>query len=298
MTFGYKKEIYAAWLMVFPALAGLFIFVAVPFAMAVMLAHTNLRMGSPLPIEFVGFEQFRRIFTDYTFQRALLNNGIFALVVVPLQTSLALALAMLLNQRLAGMAFFRTLFFMPVVFPMSLTAVIWILIFAPGPDALMNTFLKIVTFGTWKAKDFLHEPFLAFPAIMLMSIWQGVGFQMIIILAGLQGIPAELYEAAAIDGAGGLARFFYITLPQLRNTLIFVSLVTTILAFRLFDQIQIMTRGGPNKTTTTVMYELVHTAFDRQQIGRAAAMTVVFFLLVLVLTWAQRRLVRQEREIE
>jgi multiple sugar transport system permease protein len=138
---------------------------------------------------------------------------------------------------------------------------------------------------------------MALPAIMLLSIWQGCGFQMVIVLAGLQAIPEELYEAAAIDGANSWQQFLHITVPQLRNTLIFIALVTTILAFRLFDQVQIMTRGGPNNATTTVMYELVQTAFSRLQISRAAAMTVVFFLVVLIVTCLQRMLAKQEREL-
>jgi len=286
-----------AWLLVMPALLGLMLFVVVPFVLAIILAFTNLRLGSPLPLEFVGMEQFRRIFADPAFLRALLNNGLFALVVVPLQTILALLLALLLNRRLRGLALFRTLFFMPVVFPLSLVAVVWVLIFAPGPDGMLNGLLQMFSFGAWQPRDFLHDPALALPAIMLTSIWQGAGFQMVIILAGLQAIPHELYEAAAIDGASRWRQFWNITLPQLRNTLIFVLLVTTILAFRLFDQVQIMTQGGPLNATTTAMYEAVQAAFGRQQVARGAAITVVLFIIVLLITLLQRRLVKQEREI-
>ena len=203
-----------------------------------------------------------------------------------------------MNQGLRGTVVFRILFFMPVVFPMSLVAVIWILIYAPGPGGMMNAFLDLLTMGRWEARDFLRDPVLALPSIMLLSIWQGAGFQMVILLAGLQGIPEELYEAAALDGAGSWHRFRHVTLPQLRNPLIFVMLITTILAFRLFDQVQIMTRGGPDNATTTVMYEAVQAVFTRQQVARASAMTVVFFILVLAVTWVQRRLARQEREVK
>ena len=286
-----------ALLLASPGVVGLTLFILVPFLMALVLAFTNLRLGSPLPLEFVGFKQFLRIFTNPGFLRALANNLLFAVVVVPLQTILALSLAILLNQRLGGTVIFRTLFFMPVVFPMSLVAVVWILIYAPGPDGMMNAFLDLVTFGSWQARDFLRDPVLALPAIMLLSIWQGAGFQMVILLAGLQGISHELYEAAALDGAGRWQQFWNVTLPQLRNPLIFVMLITTILAFRLFDQVQIMTRGGPDNATTTVMYETVQAVFTRQQVARASAMTVIFFLVVLGVTWLQRRLVRQEREV-
>jgi len=286
-----------AVLMSSPALVGLLLFVAAPFLLAVALGFTNLRLGSPLPLEWVGFEQYRRIFTDPSFGRALLNNLLFAVVVVPLQTVLALVLALLLNRRLYGTLWFRTLFFAPVVFPLSLVAVVWVLIFAPGPNGMMNAFLDLVSLGAWTPRDFLHDPYFALPAIMLTSIWQGTGFQMVILLAGLQAIPAKLYEAAAIDGAGRWQQFWHVTLPQLRNTLIFVVLVTTILAFRLFDQVQIMTQGGPHDASTTMMFEAVEAAFVRQQVARGAAMTVVLFLAVLLISWLQRRVARQEREV-
>ena len=285
------------FLLAAPALAGLVVFVAIPFALALILAFTNLRLGSPLPLEFVGVEQFRRIFTDAAFVRALWNNTLFALVVVPLQTGLALGLALLLHQNFRGRVVFRTLFFVPVVFPLSLIAVVWILIYAPGPNGMMNSFLGILSFGAWEPRDFLHDPVLALPAIMLTSVWQGTGFQMLILLAGLQSIPDELYEAARIDGAGRFGSFVHVTLPQLRNTLIFVVLVTTILAFRLFDQVQIMTQGGPRNASTTVMFEAVQAAFNRQQVAAGAAMSVVLFVVVLVVTLVQQRVAKQEREV-
>ncbi|MBT3046203.1 MAG: ABC transporter permease [gamma proteobacterium symbiont of Ctena orbiculata] len=280
-----------------PALLGLLLFILLPFATALVLAFTDLRLGSPLAVNLVGLDQFLYLFNDPDFMRALLNNLLFAAVAVPLQTLLALALALLLNRGLPGTLAFRTLFFMPVVFPMSLVAVIWSLIYAPGPNGMMNAFLQWASFGLWEAKDFLRDPLLAMPAIMLLSIWQGVGFQMVILLAGLQGIPQTLYEAAALDGAGRWRQLLHITLPQLRNPLIFVILVTTILAFRLFDQVQIMTRGGPENATTTVIYETVQAAFARQQVALASAMTVVFFLLVLAITLLQRRFTHHQREV-
>lgn len=277
-----------------PALAGLLLFVALPFLLAIGLSLTDFKLGSPLAPRFIGLHQYQSLLHDAGFLRALLNNGFFAVVVVPLQTLLALGLALLLNRQLAGLVLFRTLFFMPVVFPMSLVAVIWILIYAPGPQGMMNAFLSLLTLGGWEAKDFLHDPLWVMPAIIFMSIWQGVGFQMVILLAALQNIPAELYEAARIDGAGPWQRFINITLPQLRNPLLFVVLLTTILAFRLFDQIQIMTRGGPNDASTTVIFETVRAVFERQQLARAAAMTVIFFLIVLAVTALLHRCLRQE----
>lgn len=293
-----NQESRTALFMISPALLGLFLFVALPFLLAVVLSFTNLRLGSPLPLQFLGLEQYRRIWMDPGFQRALLNNALFALIVVPLQTAIALGLALLVNRPLRGMTLFRTLFFMPVVFPMALVSVIWIILYAPGADGMMNAFLRVITLGIWQPRDFLNDPLLALPAIVLLSMWQGVGFQMVILLAGLQAIPTTLYEAAAIDRSNTWNQFRYITLPQLRNTLIFVMLVTSILAFRLFDQIQIMTRGGPNDATTTVMFEAVRSSFEEQKMARGSAITVVFFLIVLGITILQRIFVKEEKAIE
>ena len=292
-----NRERVAGWLLATPALLGLGLFVALPFALAVGLSFTDLRLGSPLPVEWEGLGQYRHLFTDPGFRRALWNNAVFAAVVVPVQTALALGLALLLDRPLRGMVVFRTLFFLPVVFPMSLVAVVWTLLYAPGPDGLVNAALGALTFGAWEPVDFLHDPDWALPALMVLSVWQGVGFQMVILLAALQGVPAVLHEAAKVDGAGPVRRFWHVTLPQLRNPLIFVALVTAILAFRLFDQVQIMTRGGPLDATTTVMYEAVTAVFERQQVARGAAMTVVFFALVLAVTGIQRLLVREERQV-
>jgi multiple sugar transport system permease protein len=289
----------AGWLMSLPAVAGLALFIALPFLIALITSFTVYKLGAP-SVRFVGLASYGRVLTDPSFLRALANNALFAAVVVPLQTALALGLAMLVNRPLAGMAAFRTLFFMPVVFPMALVAVVWQLLYAPATEqgmGLVGGLLSAVTFGAWNpATDVLHDPRFALPAILVLSIWQGVGFQMVILLAALQGIPKSLYEAAAIDKAGAWAQFRHVTLPQLRNALIFVALVTTILAFRLFDQVQILTQGGPLDSTTTVMVEAYDAAYVKGQVGRASAMTVIFFLIVLGVVLLQRRWVRQDGE--
>ncbi len=286
-----------AWIMAAPAFLGLLLFIAAPFIIAIFFAFTNYRLGSPLPLDFVAFQQFVRIFSDEAFQQALVNNSLFALFIVPLQCAIALGLALLINRPLKGMVLFRTLFFMPVIFPMALVAIVWELIYAPGANGILNAFLSTVTLGYWQPLDFLHHPDLALPAIMILSLWQGVGFQMIIMLAGLQSIPQTFYEAAAIDGANRWQQLIHITLPQMKNTIIFVALVTSILAFRLFDQIWILTQGGPNRATTTIIFETVRAVFKRQDVARGSAMSVVFFLVVLAVTLLQRRISRQEREI-
>ncbi|MDZ7778534.1 MAG: sugar ABC transporter permease [Gemmatimonadota bacterium] len=264
-----------------PAFVGLGLFVAAPFLLAVVLSFTDLRLGSPLPIEWVGLEQYRRVLTSPTFRRAFFNNVYFTAVVVPVQTALALAAALLLDRGVRGTALARVALLLPVVFPMALIAVVWELLYAAGPDGPLNALLGSLTLGLWTPRDFLRDPALAMPAIMVLSIWQGMGFQMVILSAGLQAIPDHLHEAAALDGAGPWGRFRHVTLPGLKRPLVLVGVVTAILSFRLFDQVRILTRGGPEERTTTVMYEAVTAAFDRQQVALSAAMSVIFFLVVL-----------------
>ncbi|KJY32398.1 carbohydrate ABC transporter permease [Streptomyces katrae] len=289
-------------LMSAPALGGLIAFVGVPFVYAVVLSFYNVRLGSPLPPRFFGIEQYRRIFTDPDmsgpFLRALVNNLTFAVVVVPLQTALALGLAILLNRKLKAIGVFRSLFFLPVVFPMALVAVIWRLILARSGDGLLNSALHTVSFGNWGAFDWLGNGLTAMASIIVLSVWQGVGFQMVILLAGLQQIPGELYEAAELDRASPWQQFRHVTLPGIRGTLVFVAMLTSVLSFRVFDQVYVLVKGGglDEDATRTVMYQAVTTAFDQHNIGQASAITVVFFLIVVVLTLIQRRVVRTGNE--
>lgn len=295
----HRQETIVAWLMSAPALAGLFLFLLVPFVLALAMSFTNYGFNSPLPTRWIGVENYARLFTNSVFLRALGNNLLFAIVVVPVQTALALTLALLVNRPLKRMVFFRTVFFLPVIYPMALVAVVWELIFAPGATGLMNHFLHWASFGAWNTgTDFLHDSKFAMPAIIVMSIWQGVGYQMIILLAGLQAIPHTFYEAAAVDRAGRWRQFWHVTLPQLRNTLLFVVMITTILAFRLFDQIWILTQGGPNHATTTLMYESFVASRERNQVSLGAAMAVVFFVIMIFIAFGQHWLMRQEREIK
>ncbi len=290
------RETVAAWLFMSPATLLLLAFLVVPFAMAIGLSFTNQRLipNPRVPTRFIGLDQYAQMLRDDTFHRALLNNFIFAVVVVPLQTSFALFLAVLVNQKIRFTNFFRTLYFTPVVVPMVVVSVIWTFLYNPG-EGTINYFLGLVGLGPY---DWLGNTHLAFPAIMLLSIWQGVGFQMVIYLAGLQEIPDSLYEASAIDGASKLQEFFYITVPMLRNTHIFVITTTTILAFRLFTQVYVMTSGGPQNATMTTILHVVNQGFKQLNVGYASALTVAFFLIVLLVSMLQRLFLTEERAVE
>lgn len=279
-----------------PATVLLLLFIVVPFLLAIGFSFTDVRLISPLPVQFVWFRNYIRTLTDPTFQRALLNNSLFVLVVVPVQTSLALWMAILVNQKLRGVKVFRTIYFAPVVTVMAVAATVWRLLYEPDAG-MINGLLRLISAGNWHL-NWLHDTRTALPAIALLSVWQGAGFQMVVLLAGLQDVPAEMYEAAAMDGAGTWAQFVHITLPQLRNTLIFVVTVTIILAFRLFDQVYVMTNGGPLSSTETMMLQVVKTGFGQQRIGQGSAIAVVFILIVLAVSLLQRALVQEEGEVQ
>jgi multiple sugar transport system permease protein len=281
-----------------PALFLLVVFLLIPFLMAFGLGFTNQRLipNPNVPTQFVVFRNFVRLLQDESFHRALLNNFLFAAIVVPLQTSLALLLAILVNQKLRFTNFFRTVYFSPVVTTMVVVAIVWSFLYNPG-QGFINAFIQTVTFGLLGPYNWLTSPRLAFPAIMLLSIWQGVGFQMVIYLAGLQDIPGELYEAAQVDGANRWQQFWSVTLPQLRNTTIFVVIATTILAFKLFDQVWVMTKGGPQEATMTTMIMVYREGFKQLRVGYASAITIVFFLIVLGVSLLQRVFLREERAV-
>lgn len=284
-----------AWLFSAPALILLFMFLVVPFVMAVGLSFTNQRLipNPNLPTKIVWFRNYVRLLADEAFLRGLLNNFYFVAVVVPIQTSLALGLAMLINQKIKGMNFFRTIYFAPVVTAMTVVAIVWTFLYNPG-EGMINAFLQAITFGQLGPYNWLLDTKLVFPAIMLLSIWQGVGFQMVIYLAGLQEIPDSLYEASQIDGANAWQQFWNVTLPQLRNTTIFVVLATTILAFKLFDQVQVMTAGGPQNASMTTMVHVVQQGWSELKVGYASAISIVFFLIVLLVSLVQRKVIGEE----
>jgi len=290
-----------AWLFTAPALMLLLVFLIIPFLMAIGLAFTDQRLvpNPNLPTQFVGLRNFVRLISDESFHRALLNNFLFVLIVVPIQTSLALFLAVLVNQKIRGANLFRTIYFSPVVITMVVVSVIWFFLYNPG-EGLINKFLEAASFGLIGPQNWLNDPKLAFPAIMILSIWQGVGFQMVIYLAGLQEIPDSLYEAAQMDGATRLQQFWYVTLPQLRNTTIFVVLATTILAFKLFTQVWVMQgpAGHPLGSTNTTMVYAVNRGFKMGKIGYASAIAVIFFIIVLIVSLGQRVFLKEDRAVD
>ena len=228
---------------------------------------------------------------DVVFMKALVNTLLFALVIVPLQAGLGLVLALLINKRIRGVNIFRTIYFIPVVMSMVVVSLLWRFMYS-ADDGLINSMLGTVTLGAFQPVDWLGNTDTALGSIIITSVWQGVGFHMVIWLAGLQTIPYVLYEAAQIDGAGRWAQFRNVTVPGLRNTIVFVVIVITIQAFGLFIQVNEMTRGGPLDATQSVIFQAVQRGYEKSDIAMGSAISVVFFLLVLVVSLVQRYLMR------
>ena len=283
----------AAYAMVAPAALLLFLFLVIPVLLAFGLSFTNARLISPNPPRFLGLDNFIRAFTaDPTFLRSLLNTFLFAVVVVPVQAGLGLPMAVLVNQKLRGTTFFRIVYFIPVVTSIVVVSILWRFMYQP--DGIINSFIDTITFGAWQGVAWLNNPSTALPAIIVLSIWQAVGFHMIIWLSGLQTIPEELYEAARMDGADGWQQFKNVTWPGLRPTMIFILVTITIAALGLFVQIDVMTQGGPVDSTTTIVYHAVRRGYREQQTGYGAAISLIFFVLVLIVAMIQRWLTRDK----
>lgn len=227
--------------------------------------------------------------TDPLFYRSLVNTFLFALLVLPLQCGAALGLALLVNQRIRGRIFFRTVYFVPVVTSMVVASIVWS--FMLNTDrGMLNEVLRAVAGDPNAGPDWLGDRHYAMPAVALMSAWQGAGFQMLVFLAGLQSISPELYEAATLMGANAWQRFVHVTLPGLRNTILFVLVSTTLMAFGLFTQVDVMTNGGPLDSTSTVVYHAVRSGFKEQDIGYGSTIALVFFGVVLAASLLQRML--------
>lgn len=293
-----KRETFAAWSFCALPLFFLFLFLVTPFIIAFVVSFTDQRLipNPNLPTQFIALRNFLRLFSNPNFHQALLNTFIFAVVVVPLQTFLALLLAVLVNQKLRFINLFRTIYFSPVVTTMVVVSIIWYFLYNPG-EGLINQMISFISFGKLGPYNWLNDTALALPAIMILSVWQGVGFQMVIYLAGLQGIPDELYEAGRVDGANAWQQFWQITIPQLRNTTIFVIISTTILAFKLFTQVWVMTKGGPQGATKTIIVLLYEEGFKMLRVGYASAIGVLFFLIVLAVSLIQRVYLKEERAV-
>jgi ABC-type sugar transport system permease subunit len=279
----------SAYLFLLPSLV---IFVAFTFFPAIYSMVVSLfRWDLPAKAVFVGFENYKYLFTDALeapiFWKSILNTFYFALG-VPINLLVSLLIALLLNRKLPGVGIFRTAFFLPAITSVTAISVVWLWLYHPAQYGLFNSFL--IRLGL-PIQSWLRDPLLAMPCLIFMGVWSGMGYNIIIFLAGLQSIPHTLYEAAEIDGADKPRLFLNITWPLLGPTLFYVLSVGMINSLKAFTEIDVMTQGGPLNATNTMAYYLYQNAFQFFQIGKASAIAVLLFVMLLGLTWVQFRFV-------
>ncbi len=265
-----------------PALVLLTLFLFIPMILTLIFGFTDYFALNPKLAHFVGWENFKAIFGDELFLAAFVNTVKFVVIIVPLQTLGALGLALLINRVTVCKKYFKVAFFIPVVMSLAVVSNLWIQIYSP--EGILNTILS--NFGI-EAQPFIYGANQALPSIALMSVWQGVGYQMIIFLGGLQAINPALYEAAEMDHASAWKRFKDITLPELKPLCVFVFITVTIGAFRMIVQPMVMTGGGPSHSTYTIVYDIYETGTVNWEIGLSSAMAIVFTVFVVILTIIQ-----------
>lgn len=284
-----RWRINSGYLFVAPSLVIIAVFVIGPIGQALWMSVHDWSFVLPAK-PFVGLENYRELAGDDRFWNALQVTAVYTLGSVPTQILLALAVALALHERLRAVTWFRAAYFFPVISSLAVMAIVWRFLLDPN-IGLLSHWLAILGLGP---TDWLQSTTWALPAVIAVGIWKNLGFTMVILLAGLQGIPETYYEAAAIDGAGRGARFRHITLPGLRQTLLFVTVIGVIASFQAFDQIYVMTRGGPLFTTETLVTYMYHQAFDLFRMGYAAAIAWILFVIIMVGSVVQLRLFRYQ----
>lgn len=278
------KENLTAYSFIAPNFIGFAIFTLGPIIFALVLSF--FKWDGSNPMEFIGVDNFTRMWGDVRVRTAFGNTIIYALGTVPLTLACSLGLAIILNQRIKGRNFFRTVSFFPYVASLVAVAAVWNMIFSPtvGPINEILRMLGIADPPRWAA-----DSDWAMVTVIIFSVWKQMGYYMVIFLAGLQGISEELYEAADLDGANRWGQFRHVTLPQLRPVTFFVLMMLTINSFKVYDIIYMITQGGPGTSTLVLVYEIYNTAFRNWDLGYSSAISILLFLLVLVVTVLQIR---------
>ncbi len=284
-----KQEELAGWGLVLPIVVLMLVFVGVPVVGAVALSLFSWTgLADP---SFIGIANYAKLLSDAGFRDSLLHTAVFAGLYVGGIYVASLGLALLVNQRLRGSGFFRSMYFLPVAVSPAVAALLWTLVFDER-SGILNALTSVIGMDrvAW-----LGSTQFALVAVAVVAVWQAVGFAMIIQLAGLQDIPREYYEAAAVDGASGRTAFRRITLPLLKPTSAFVVITALIDGFTVFDIVYVMTHGGPANSTTTVVYNIFRTGFQKLEFGYAAAQAVLLFTILFALSMGLLRLFRQAR---
>lgn len=274
-----------------PAMVLAILFIVLPIALAFTYAFTDYYLLKPQDKQFIGLENFARMMSDEVLIKSFFNTLQFVLLVVPLQLSMALGLALIVNKKIKGSSFFRTAYFSPAVLSLVVISILWTVMLNPT-SGLINQIL--FNLGLSK-QPFLTSPSQAMLTIVFISAWSGCGYQMMIFFAGLKNIDSQLYEAADIDGANALQKFWYITLPSLKPITMFLVITTTIQAFKLIVQPMVMTGGGPDYSTLTLLQYIYEYGFRHRNIGYASAITLMFTIFLVVLSIGIKKLFKEER---
>lgn len=287
-----RQQAVAAWVLALPFVGLFLVFTAGPVLAGLGMSFTDIRstdMRTPFAVSFVGLDNYTSLFTDELFRKVALNTGLYVLLGVPLTMTLALAAAVGLNRITRLSSLFRVGYYLPVITSIVAVAVVWKFLFR-AEGGLFNTVLSWVGID---GPQWLDSTALALPALVVMSAWRNLGFLMVIFLAGLQTIPAEMREASEIDGAGAWQRFRFITLPMLRPTLLFGAVITGIGYLQFFEEAFVMTKGGPLDSTRSMTF-FTYDQFTFGNYGYASAASYLLFLAVVVLTLLQFRLLRSK----
>lgn len=279
----------AGYLFVLPAMLGLLVFGVIPLMYAFVVSLHSYDLVNPHP-PFVGLTNYASLATDRVFWTALRNTSVYALMLVPLQTAMGLSLALMVQPSTRWITLLRTSYFMPVVISYVVAAGLWEILFAT-PNGPMNSLLALVHLPP---QLFFQDPTQALPLIALMSTWKWSGISMLIYLSGLHEIPNELYEASEVDGASGARQFWKITWPLLQRITLFVIVVNTIEAFKIFTPVYVITKGGPMNATVVLVFHLFREGFRYIHLGYASALSFVLLVLILVLAAAQFWVLREE----
>lgn len=273
----FNNERIAGWIFILPALLGTLIFIVIPVICSFGLSFTKWDLLNP--IRFVGLDNYKEIFSEALFFKIFWNTVVFAISTSVLGVIIPLILACILNSKIRGSEFYKTAYFLPFITPMIVIGVVWEWIFDPN-IGLLNHILHLHI-------NWLYDTHFAMPALIIVSVWKLIGYNMVIFLSSLSGISQSMFEAAKIDGATPFQTFKNVTIPLLSPSIFFVVIITAISSFQVFDLIYLITQGGPLDSTNVLVYAIYKNAFEYFNVGKASAIAYVLFFIILVLTLVQ-----------
>ncbi|MFC4802199.1 carbohydrate ABC transporter permease [Neobacillus sp. GCM10023253] len=277
-----RRNRITAYTFLLPNIIGFLVFIFVPVIASFFMSFTSWNgFGN---IEFIGLDNYKQLLKDANFKISFINSILFMLISVPITLFISVLIAIALNRGIRFVKVFRTAVFLPYVTATIAVAAVWQLIFNPSMGPINGTLMKL---GIDSPPGWLSSPTWALISVSIVYIWHSVGYYMILFLAGLQNIPDYLYEAAELDGAGPITKFFHITLPSLSPVLFFTTIIGVINSFKVFDLIYVLTGGGPGRSTHVLVYDIYNTAFKQFEYGYASAMAYVLFLVILIISIIQ-----------